>query len=106
MKQAWASEFAERRLFGYPPTQTLVKILVNGSDDVANQLLSELQSHLPAPLAIRGPYPIPFRAKSRTPRSVVHLFVPKSVPETAFRPLLESIAKRAIIDLDPINFFS
>ena len=104
--KTWESEKADRRSFGYPPMVWMAKILVDGTEQKASALLSSIQDRLPSGMELRGPFPVPFRAKSRKMRYVIHLVAKGSVTEKALRLLLEPLVGRAIIDLDPIAFFA
>ena len=87
---SWKKELGERKTFGFPPAVPFAKILVDGDERAAREILNEL-----GPDA-SGPYPVPFRASSRKPRWVIHA-----------RPTsLERLKGRCFIDLDPIAFFS
>ncbi|MBU1349209.1 hypothetical protein KJ781_04040 [Patescibacteria group bacterium] len=103
--KTWHDEMAERATFGYPPARMLVKLIVDGSSDVAMELVEELTIAFGDAWTVRGPSPIPFRPSSRTPRFVIHAIPPKKMEEAAVRAALEPVARRAIIDLDPIAFF-
>ncbi len=90
-------ERSARRLFSYPPSKRLIKVIVETEDDklmTAIKLLAE----------VRGPYPVPYRVKSRKSRYIWHV-LPKTT--TVSRELLDALtvlSKHALIDLDPIAF--
>jgi primosomal protein N' len=104
--RTWDAERSDRKTFGYPPIAWMAKVLVTGSDTEAQSIYKELQSKLPEGITLRGPFPVPFRAKSRAARQVIHVVLTGATTESALRKLLEPLARRAIIDLDPIAFFA
>jgi primosomal protein N' len=106
LAHAWQQELNERAAFGYPPAARLVKILSTGSELQAQQLFDELSAILPKEMKLRGPFPVAFRAKTRGERFVLHVSAPQHTTDEKLVKLLERFNKRAIIDLDPIAFFS
>jgi len=92
-------ERAERRLFGYPPSVRLAKVIV--SDQKYGSLF---QTSNPL-FKVNGPFPIEFRPKSREQRQVFHLIFPAQTSEKTLIQTLAPLANSAIIDLDPIAFF-
>jgi len=90
-------ERATRLTFGYPPAKRLIKVIVETEDEKLLNPIKQLAE-------IRGPYPIPYRAKSRKSRYIWHI-LPKT--NTVSRELLDALtilSKQALIDLDPIAF--
>jgi primosomal protein N' len=102
----WEQEWQERGSFRFPPAIRLVKILVDGEASKAEELMAALEPTLGPAMSLRGPYPVPFRPRSRLPRHVVHLIAPKETPYSTLAALLAPIVGKAHIDLDPINCFS
>ena len=102
----WLAELNERRNFGYPPAMSFVKLLVDGAEQDAQALVQDLAAKAPADWAVKGPYSVPFRSWTRKPRFAVHLVAPLFVKEEQLITFLEPVKKRALIDLDPIAFFS
>ncbi|MFZ2804218.1 MAG: hypothetical protein WA001_03270 [Patescibacteria group bacterium] len=106
VERAWQKETSERKTFGYPPATRLIKLLVDGNEPMALELQRDLETVLPAAMTLRGPFLVAFRAKSRGERFVIHLTAAKETPDDELIALLDRFKKRAIIDLDPIAFFS
>lgn len=102
---AWDAEWKDRERFGYPPAIPLVKLLIDGTEEAANVLSQKAGASLPD-WAIRGPYPVPFRSTSRKTRFSINLLPPLNIDEATISACLEPFARAAIIDLDPIAFFS
>ncbi len=96
-------ELAERQAFHYPPTHRLVKCVVEGSEDRVRNWMSQAQKTIHAEW--RGPYPVEFRSRSRTPRCIVHALFPPQTSESTLVHTLFSLKGTAWIDLDPIAFF-
>lgn len=105
VKNEWDRESKERNVFRYPPAIKMTKILVDGSDAEAETVRRDLEATIPANMSVRGPYPVPFRSKTRNKRFAVQLICPLEAPEEQLFSLLDPFKKRAIIDLDPIAFF-
>ncbi len=101
LRAAWKKELEERKMFGFPPAVSFVKILVDGTEHDATDLLNELGSEA------SGPYPVPYRAATRRERWVIHVR-PMTFDFQTFRlsTRLEPFKRRCFIDLDPIAFFS
>lgn len=90
-------ERTARRLFSYPPAKRLIKVIVETEDDKLMTAIKKLAE-------VRGPYPVPYRVKSRKSRYIWHV-LPKTT--TVSRELLDALtvlSKQALIDLDPIAF--
>jgi primosomal protein N' len=102
----WKKEYEDRALFGYPPAAKLVKLLVSGTEEKATNLMEMLTAKLPSGWRISGPLAVPYRAQTRTPRFVLHLHAPLETSEDELIRFLAPQAGKAIIDLDPIAFFS
>lgn len=105
VRHVWNEELAERAAFGYPPARRRIKLLVDGTQEKADEILQRLSSLLEGWKA-EGPFPVLFRSHTRAPRHVIHLLPPDGASESSVRDALEPFADRAIIDLDPIAFFS
>jgi primosomal protein N' len=106
VSSVWENELRERRTFGYPPAVRLAKLLIDGSMDTAEAIKKELDAALPGAWNIEGPYPVEFRSYTRVPRHIVHVKPPISTSESELVDALNPWKKRALIDLDPIAFFS
>lgn len=102
----WTAELKERSAFAYPPMQKRIKLLVGGSAENAERLKENLLSSLPSAWRVEGPFLVQFRAKTRSERQVIHVIPPKNETELQIAKHLEPFAGKAIIDLDPIAFFS
>lgn len=102
----WKKEFAERKLFAFPPALRMAKILIDGNEKAAQALFKELESVTPGGWRLNGPFPVLFRAKTRKERWVVQLVTAAGVTDDALLTLLNPFKSRAIIDLDPIAFFA
>jgi len=100
LKKTWNEEFTARKTFAYPPAQERIKALIDGDIQAAERFIEEAKALLPD-WTVEGPYPIEFRAKTRKSRHIVHL-----IPSEGSKSALEPLARKAIIDLDPIAFFS
>ncbi len=98
---AWKKECHERRVFGFPPAVRLVKLLCDGTADHAQQIVNDLRTSISSDWSVNGPYPVPFRAATRTPRYVIHLIGPLGSDPTVYG-LPSSVCH---IDLDPVAFF-
>ena len=102
----WETELRERRAFGYPPAVRLAKLLIDGSMDMAEAIKTELMGVLPQTWSVEGPYPVEYRSYTRVPRHIVHVKPPVTTSEPELIDALNPWKKRALIDLDPIAFFS
>lgn len=105
LQRLWNTERAERALFSYPPMAKLIKVIVDGSDAEVRAFHQKLKLSLDAHWFIRGPYLIPFRAKQRTPRQIIHLIAPPQLSISSILQTLQPFASQAIFDLDPVSFF-
>ncbi len=106
LNTAWQQELAERRLFGFPPAVHLVKLLVAASDQIAQHVVQSLRADVPQTWQVNGPYSVAFRAHTRRPRQAMHVLIPSEVAETTLETFFSSYSDQAIIDLDPVAFFS
>lgn len=88
-------ERALRKEFGYPPAQRIVKVITSRP---------ELKFSKPG-YTVRGPFPVQFRTKTQAQRSIFHLLPDSSVSQRQLIEDMKPLAKRALIDLDPIAFF-
>ena len=103
---AWQErERHDRELFQYPPAKRLVKILVDGTEQEAIHWMEKAKPTIDPNAQWRGPFHIPFRAKSRRERHVLHLIFLTDTTEQQLITQLTPLARSAIIDLDPIAFF-
>ncbi|MFH1620678.1 MAG: hypothetical protein ABIB04_01190 [Patescibacteria group bacterium] len=105
LKNAWQQELKERKAFGYPPASYLIKIIITGNQESAEQIKQKLSSKLIPGIEIRGPYPVAFRPKNSTERHILHLVAPLALDLKKIEAVLNELKKQAIIDLDPIAFF-
>jgi primosomal protein N' len=106
VERTWNMERADRSAFGYPPATRLVKLIVSGTESVATSLMQDLEPLLKTGMSFRGPYPVAYRSASRGERQVVLLAALQAEPESNLISILDRFKKRAIIDLDPVAFFS
>lgn len=104
---AWRTELEERRLFGFPPATRFVKLIVTTAyDTVAQSVTQSVRADAPQEWSVRGPYPVPFRPHTRSPRYVIHVSIPLKTSEETVGNFFHSYADQAIIDLDPVAFFN
>ncbi|HEU0051446.1 MAG TPA: hypothetical protein VFQ60_05335 [Patescibacteria group bacterium] len=94
----------ERRLFQYPPSIRVVKIIFEDQESHLPFLEQELRDKI-RPQEIRGPFSVAYRPKSRKQRFIYHLIFPPNETESLLLDRLTPFAGRSIIDLDPIAFF-
>jgi primosomal protein N' len=106
VKSTWVEELKERKTFGYPPSAKMIKCLLDGSTDDAEQFVKLCDEALPETWKSRGPYEVTNRVKTKKPRHVIHLFPPQDADEGEILSIMETFTKQVIIDLDPIAFFS
>ncbi len=106
LHETWDKERSERALFGYPPARRVAKFLVDGSPDAAMAVYDDLVRRSPDTWTVSPPLPVPYRPVASSPRHCLQVSAPPDVPEEAFDTFLQSFAGKAIIDLDPIAFFS
>lgn len=106
LARAWAKELEERKAFGYPPAFRMAKLLVSGTEADTRTVIGELERSKNELWELRGPFPVPFRPNTRSPRFVIQLVAPPETPERELEAVLNPMKHRAIIDLDPIAFFS
>ena len=104
VRKAWQDECKERAAFGYPPARQLIRILKDGPAKDAESIALRLRIAIPESWEIRGPFPVPYRPKSREARSVIQVLPSPDVMEDVIKPILEPFARESIIDLDPIAF--
>ncbi|MBU2566293.1 hypothetical protein KKG46_01905, partial [Patescibacteria group bacterium] len=107
LEKAWASEWNERNIFGYPPAKKLIKLIVPGDLDnakIVQNKFTELQA-LSDNFTFQGPFPIEFRPKSREPRSVFHIFPKAGLSRDDIIDNLAIFTAFGILDIDPIAFF-
>ncbi|MCC7522339.1 hypothetical protein IT407_00850 [Candidatus Uhrbacteria bacterium] len=90
-------ERAERKVFGYPPSKRLIKIILEDDDE---RILDEVKKVT----ELRGPFKVPHRPKSRKDR-FIWLASPKDQMSGELMDALAKLSTKALIDLDPIAFF-
>jgi primosomal protein N' len=100
-----ARELQERQVFGFPPADTLVKIIVDAPETQAKNLMSELENALPPGWSCSGPYPVPYRADSRGARSIILAKAPPNTDPARLEQIFGAFKGLAFIDLDPVAFF-
>lgn len=105
LQRAWQQEWNERASFSYPPVARRIKLLVDGTESAATELMQRMTEALQF-WTIEGPYPVAYRSASRSQRHVLHLLPPPNMDGKSLYTALEPFAREAIIDLDPIAFFS
>ncbi len=96
-----AEELHDRRLFGYPPTSRLVKLIAPANQ--AARLGEALKKALSG--TVRGPFTIEFRSNTRAPECIFHALYPAHTPFSALEHELTPFAGEIKIDLDPTSFF-
>ncbi len=106
LKTAWTKELEDRALFGYPPAKRLIKLLVDGEPNTAHEVFKNLSATVPEGFRLNGPFPVPFRADTRKPRWVIQLSCPKEIRDLELSGMLKPFRAMALVDLDPIAFFS
>lgn len=90
-------ERAARQIFGYPPAKRLIKVIVEFEDEKPFAPIKTLAE-------VRGPYPIPYRVKTRKNRYIWHILPKTNVVSRELLDALSTLSKQALIDLDPIAF--
>ncbi|MFA4954509.1 MAG: hypothetical protein WC641_04310 [Patescibacteria group bacterium] len=105
LAQEWEKELAERKLFGYPPAGRVVKLIVRGSESQAEDLARKIKPDLPPGCVIEGPFSVAFRPHE-SPRHILHFKAPLEFAEDELIRILNPWRRDAIIDLDPVAFFS
>lgn len=105
LRRLWDTERAERALFSYPPMARLIKVIVDGTDAEIQSFTQKLKQKLDTTWFVRGPFVIPFRAKQRKPRQIIHIIAPSHVSISSILSALQPFASQAIFDLDPVSFF-
>lgn len=90
-------ERASRFMFGYPPAKRLIKVIVESEDDKLMTPIRKLAE-------VRGPYPVPYRVKTRKSRYIWHVLPKTNVVSRELLDALSILSKQALIDLDPIAF--
>lgn len=88
-------ERALRKEFGYPPAQRLVKVITTKP---------ELRFSKPG-YTVRGPFPVQFRTKTQSQRSIFHLLPDSGITQRQLIEDMRPLAKQSLLDLDPIAFF-
>ncbi len=105
----YAEETACRRELGYPPFASLVKLTVQGTDEVrarrqAEDVAAALRSGLPAAASVVGPFAAPVAKISDVYR--LHILI-KTVDGTDVKPALRALGLErrgdVAIDVDPVN---
>ncbi|QQR61064.1 hypothetical protein IPH19_01195 [Candidatus Uhrbacteria bacterium] len=90
-------ERAARHMFGYPPAKRLIKVIVEFEDEKPLAPIKALAE-------VRGPYPIPYRVKTKKNRYIWHILPKTNTVSRELLDALSSLSKQALIDLDPIAF--
>lgn len=109
MRQFAETERQERRLFHYPPTKRVVKIIVKGDETSAEQWKSWADSGLRKSSLKdwdwRGPFPVEHQPSTRGKRTILHLVLPPETPEPYLIACLRPLVRASVlIDLDPVAF--
>jgi primosomal protein N' len=98
---ALTRELRDRETFGLPPAVRLIKIIIRGTREDAQRVLTTLD-----PSVASGPWPVTHLASSRLPRWIIHLTLPKETTDEAITALLAPLRQTNIlVDLDPVAFF-
>lgn len=107
LKKAWAKEFADRKQFGYPPANPLIKLIATITSQDTDPLTVELRENLGNyEWEVRGPYAVENRPNTREPRVVYNLLPPHGLNRGQVIDILTPFSSLGILDLDPIAFFS
>jgi primosomal protein N' len=107
LQKAWSKELTDRRQFDYPPTHSLIKLIVTAKPDETDPVTVQIHTTLgETGWEIRGPYKVENRAENRDPRMVYHLLPPPALTRDQSVDALTPLASLGILDLDPIAFFS
>ena len=107
VKKTWDLELADRKAFDYPPTQRIVKLIIPGKINDSLVIQSRLQAICDnkTDWRFRGPYPVEFISKTRSPRCVFHIMPPQNTSREVLIDELGVLTAFGILDLDPIAFF-
>lgn len=100
-----AREYQERQVFGFPPANVLVKLIVDGRETDALGLMADLERSLPNGWSCTGPYPVPYRSAVRGARFVILAKAPAKADPSRLEHIFKAFKTRAFIDLDPVAFF-
>lgn len=105
----YAEESGYRRELGYPPYSSLIKLTVQGTDEVrarrqAEEVAAALRAGLPASAAVVGPFAAPVAKISDVFR--LHILL-KTADGAAVKPALRALGLErrgdVAIDVDPVN---
>lgn len=102
VQRCWEREFEERRNFGYPPAQRIIKLLIEMNLDQATKFKQALEASLGSSWKINEPFLPLYRSKTRSIRHIIHAIPPSDLSIEMLIHALQPFAKNAIIDLDPI----
>ena len=86
-----------RHMFGYPPAKRLIKVIVESESETLLAPIKKLAD-------VRGPYPVPYRVKTRKNRYIWHVLPKTNTVSRELLDALSALSKQALIDLDPIAF--
>ncbi|MCE9586262.1 hypothetical protein K8R04_03010 [Candidatus Uhrbacteria bacterium] len=86
-----------RHTFGYPPAKRLIKVIVESESEALLAPIKKLAD-------VRGPYPVPYRVKTRKNRYIWHVLPKTNTVSRELLDALSTLSKQALIDLDPIAF--
>ena len=95
-----------RELFQYPPSQRVIKVLMDGTQHAIFDWLHRIEKIFGDTISTRGPFEVPFRTKGSSLRFCLHILPKDNRLSEAFLDQLASlITEKMYIDLDPISFF-
>ncbi len=105
VRESWNREISGRTDFCYPPECRRIKIIIRDNQQAAESIAAELKNETGEQWRLEGPTES-LRSTQKSPQWILHLVQAAETADISdVRPLLESIAKETIIDLDPIAFF-
>ncbi len=104
IEQLHREERAERRIFRYPPSVRLVKLLFSESLEETAKIAAEIKKTLSLAHDQRGPLTVSHRSAKQGERCVLHLLFPPETTEHMLVHALHPWAGKAVIDLDPTVF--
>lgn len=107
VKKTWQIELKDRQAFAYPPSQTVIKLIMMGKyqdSSIIKDKLETFTSNNPG-WGYRGPFPVEYASKTREPRHIFHILPPKNLTREVLIDELSVLTSYGIIDLDPIAFF-
>ncbi|MBD3281344.1 hypothetical protein GF391_01215 [Candidatus Uhrbacteria bacterium] len=107
VRKTYDLELQDRQAFGYPPAQTMAKLIAPGKIEDSLVIQSKLQTICDNKQGwrFRGPFTVEYWSKNREPRCVFHILPPYGVDRAQLVDELAVLTAFGIIDLDPVAFF-